>query len=232
MTITSQIATLEQIIKDSQATLAKTQQEIKNYQQLVREGKETLGTPIDDFVFVWHSDNRQYWHGFYSALASLCKEDTPILFEHTFIGSRLLSTRRNGPNEYTSELYTTQKMGILSGSPSYNIRKGQVIFPVDSHIEKDNKSFSSERINTITGPIIVPVSSFQNYGKYVDYQHVQGDSSAMPNDHSMKISFGSKEEYVKRKSEYAPDNQSNQKDNYGLLFQKFLIGFDIAKKEH
>ncbi|GEM_PF-6638437 len=230
MTIQPEIATLEQLIKQTTQQLEQAKRDLDNYKQLVKLGTVTLGTPLDDFVFVHHTDDREYWHNFYSALANLCTEDTPIMIEFDGTTSRLVRTVHNGPHTYGSSYYNTKKIGILTSTIEYDIQKGNVLFPVEFYISNYEELFAHNHVERSNGPLTIAAGSFKKYGKHVDYYRVEGDISAIPHDFTMKIIFGSKDEYLKRKAQQHSQNSENI--DYSSLFeQKRLVGpYDQDKK--
>jgi len=209
----AEVSTLEQRIKEQEEALTKAKKELHDYRECVKLGVLTLGTPLDDFVFVWHSDNQQYWHDFYNALANLCTEDMPIMIEYNGTTSRLVATRSSwgqGGTErtYGSSYYTTQQIGILTSTIQYDVSNGNIIFPVDFYFTNYEELFQRNQVQRKEGPLTVSTNSFKNYGKSIQYRHVEGDAGSIPHDHNIKIMFGDKEEYLKRKEEY---QQSNRK---------------------
>src|SRR3989338_1652169 len=233
MTIQHEITTLEQLIKDTTQQLEQAKRDLENYKQLVQLGTVTLGTPLEDFVFVHHTDNREYWHNFYSELANLCTKDTPIMIEFSGTTPRLVKTVHNGPHTYANSHYNTQNIGILTSPIEYDIQKGNVLFPVEFYISNNHEFFKRNHLERSTGPLTIAAGSFKKYGNHVEYYRVEGDIGALPQDFTMKIIFGSKDEYLKRKSKQDQANQPNQENiDYSSLFeQKRLVGpYDETRK--
>ncbi len=217
MAIQPEITTLEQLIKDTQETLQKAQQDLRNYQKLVKQGTITLGSDLEDFIFVHHAEDRTYWREFYSELAKCCTKDQPIQIKFEGTTPILKISRWAGPNEYQSEPSHTQIMGILTASIIYDLKKGHILFPVEYSITRSRRGyFGRDDIEQNTTPHNLPVStnSFKNHGKYIHHSYVRGDSSAMPHNESMEILFGDKEEYLR----YKATQQQDSSPNYDSLF--------------
>ncbi len=221
MTIQTEVLDLEQQISQHQQELQKAQQGLRDLKELVKLGTLTLDTPLDDFVFAWHEGNRAYWHDFYTALEQICIEDTPIMIEHSGTEAQLASTRWGGPNTYRSAMYLNKHIGILKSTLEYDLKKGQIIFPVKIYLVHNSDRFLRGMSDQIQVDTSIPVSagSFKNYGRYINYHHVEGDLSSIPSDHSMEIKFGSKEEYLRRRATQLQESQESP-EYYSSLFEK------------
>ncbi len=195
MTIQPEIATLEKLIRDAQETLEKAQQDLKNYQKLVKKGKQTLGSPLENFVFVHHLENREYWRNFYTALADLCTEDQPIMVEYTGT-TKELSLIVDDMEKYRNVPYQNHRVGILTDTLQFEFQQGTVMFPVHSQGEKFDSHFKESKL-----PLKVSADILQQ--RY----------SRTPNPHSdtMRIILGDKDAYLQIKDRYTAKD-------YPLLF--------------
>ena len=162
---------------------------LNKYRQWVKEGEATIGDPVDNFAFVWHGDNREYWQDFYHALSEHCVERTPILVKFHGTQPQLFRSTYGGRHEYRSQMFSVEHIGVLTGPPVFDVKNGNVAFPVTPHYVISFKNWRRQT-KKVEGAIIVVASSFNKYGAYVSYRRAEGDLSSGMYESSMNISFG------------------------------------------